>query len=38
MLYDLLNEFFNVKDFPQMILNYGVQVKMSGFDTWVPDI
>ena len=33
MLDDMLNEFFNVKDFPHMILNYRVQKKMSGFDT-----
>ena len=33
MLYDMLNEFFNVKDFPHMILNYRVQDEMSGFDT-----
>ena len=33
MLYDMLNEFFNVKDFPHMIFNYRVQDKMSGLDT-----
>ena len=33
MLYDMLNKFFNVKDFPHMILNYEVQDKMSRFDT-----
>ena len=33
MLYDMLNEFFNVKDFPHMILSYRMLDKISGFDT-----